>query len=503
MIEHQAIDILKSLSSEEVKSFKRFLASPYFIRSDTLNSVFEFIIKFHPSYKSKKFTKEYLYENVYGSGKYNDSTFRNAMSDLLNALELFLMQESFRKSAENSFNYFLKELRDKRLYNVFRRNTEDFEKKYNKLENIDTDYYHIKYELELNKFNFHYLNEKILESEGLEKHFKEIFDSGLYITIHYIIEIISIYLTCIFYSINFNIKIPENFLYTLIKTVNIENLEKIIRNNEHSFLVSIYIALLKTFESMNDEAYYEYKSILKLHIDKLSKSEIWFHYINMTNYCTLKIMNSNDRNRYDEELITLYEEMLQNEYYKNKETDYLRFELYRDILLLYLRLKKINTAENFILKYSSKLHKTDKENMMNLAYAYLFYENEQFLQSWKYLNKIKIDYFIYKYDIKKYALKIYYELGHYEEAITLIENYKHFLKRNEMLSESEKKKDKNFIFYLSKLILFKIGQLPQKHFSTYRRRLELAHNTTSRDWILQKYEEQTTTTKQTIKVKSA
>ena len=217
----------------------------------------------------------------------------------------------------------------------------------------------------------------------------------------------------------------------------------------------------------------------------------------------LKIRNLKDQEYFNKELFSLYEEILQNEYYKNKKTDYLRFELYRDILDICLQQKKIAWAENFILTYSSKLHKSDKDNMMNLAYAYLYYEKGEYMQSWKYFNKIKIDYFIYKYDIKSYALKIYYELGYYEEALTLIENYKGFLGRNDLLPESEKNRKKNFLTYLSKLILFKVGQLPQKYFSTYRRRLESANDIMSRNWILQKYDELAVSMKEIKRAKSA
>ncbi|MCX6164576.1 MAG: hypothetical protein NTU73_06890, partial [Ignavibacteriae bacterium] len=242
-------------------------------------------------------------------------------------------------------------------------------------------------------------------------------------------------------------------------------------------------------------SYRDYKAILKLHIKKLGKDEIWFHYSNLINFCMLKIMNSQDRESYDRELFSLYDEIVYNDYYKNKKSEYLRFSLYRDILITALRQKKIMWVENFILTQSSKLHKSDRDNMMNLAYAYLFYEKGEFMQSWKYFNKIKIDYFFYKYDVKNYALKIYYELGYYEEALTLIENYKRFLERNEFISDSEKTRIKNFISYLAKLILFKVGQLPQKHFSTYRRRLDLTNDTMNRNWILQKYDEQATAIK--------
>jgi hypothetical protein len=85
----------------------------------------------------------------------------------------------------------------------------------------------------------------------------------------------------------------------------------------------------------------------------------------------------------------------------------------------------------------------------------------------------------------------------------LVENYKRFLDRNELLSEVEKSSVKNFVSYFSKLVLFKAGQLPQKHFSTYRNRLEKTNDTMSKAWLMQKYEEQSAIIKQSRISKSA
>ena len=85
----------------------------------------------------------------------------------------------------------------------------------------------------------------------------------------------------------------------------------------------------------------------------------------------------------------------------------------------------------------------------------------------------------------------------------LTENYKKFLQRNELMSEEEKSAIKNFVSYFSKLVLFKAGQLPQKHFSTYRKRLEKTNDTMSKTWLTQKYEEQASKIKHGRIAKSA
>lgn len=494
MIEHQVIDILKSFSNEEIKQFRRFLDSPYFNRSENVAALFELLIKFHPNFTSKKLTKEYVSENIFGQENYVDSSVRNLLSDLLNSCEVFMMQENFRKSALLSFDYLLKELREKKLSSIFQRNSEKLDNKYSLLQDVDSEYYLAKHKIELNKFNYAGLNEKITEGLQADEHIKEIYLSSVYLTIHYVIEIISLYLAGVFYAINYNRKLSEiDFLKKAISQVNLEGLQNLLSGSEHKFIVDIYIALMKMLEDFNnEEAYSSYKILIQKHAPKMDKDEAWFHYNNMTNYCTLMQIQTGDYDsqKYNMEIFGLYEDILKNEYYKNKKVNYLRFEYFNDILNISLRLKKMNWAENFIITYGPKLHKSDKDNMMNLAYMYLYYEKGEYMKSWKYLNKITIDYFFYKYDLKNYALKIYFDLGYHEEALTLIEAYKKFLNRNDMIPDNEKNRIKNFISYLSKLILFKAGQLPAKHFSTYRRRLGMTIDTISHRWIMQKYEEQ-------------
>jgi len=507
MIEHQVIDILKSFSNDEIKQFRRFLDSPYFNRSENVTTLFELLIKFHPNFTSKKLTKEYISENIFRQEKYVDSSVRNLLSDLMNSCEVFMMQENFRKSALLSFDYLLKEIREKKLTAVFQRNYEKLDSKYSLLQDVDSEYYLAKHKIELNKFNFAGLNEKINDSQQADEHFRELYLSGIYITIHYIIEIISLYLAGVFYAINYNRNLAEiDFLKKAISQVNLEGLQNLLSGSEHKFIVDIYIALMKLIEDFkNEEAYDNYKNLVREHASKMDKDEAWFHYNNMVNTCTIRQMTSNDNStdKYDYEIFSLNEEILKNEYYKNKKVNYFRYEFFKDILQIGLRLKKMNWAENFILTYGPQLHKSDKENMMNLAYMYLYYEKGDYLKSWKYLNKIKIDYFIYKYDLKNYALKIYFDLGYYDEALTLVENYKKFINRSDLISDEEKTRTKNFISYLSKLILFKLDQLPQKHFSTYRKRLELTKDTISHKWILMKYDEQAMLVRDRKKVRYA
>jgi hypothetical protein len=53
-------------------------------------------------------------------------------------------------------------------------------------------------------------------------------------------------------------------------------------------------------------------------------------------------------------------------------------------------------------------------------------------------------------------LKVYYELGYLEEAISMIHSYRELLRKDVFLTESRKIRNRNFIKYLRKLIILKI-----------------------------------------------
>ncbi len=90
------------------------------------------------------------------------------------------------------------------------------------------------------------------------------------------------------------------------------------------------------------------------------------------------------------------------------------------------------------------------------ALAFYYFSLEKFERSLEYINKIKLDYFIYKYDVKNLMLKLYFELGYDEEAISMIHSYRELLRKDVFLTDSRKLRNRNFIKYLRKLIILKI-----------------------------------------------
>jgi hypothetical protein len=267
------------------------------------------------------------------------------------------------------------------------------------------------------------------------------------------------YVNLFIYSINYNVKIDSNLSKPLLQQFKLEKIYKLAKGrNEHDFILEIYFALLNAYSDFDNEAgYFDYKRLIEDHSLKLGTDELSFHYSNLINYWILKKKNEKPVLNIDPELLKIYEIVLEKEYYKNKKISHLENSLFRDILFLALRLNKFEWALHFVEKYSKKVHVNDRENMLNFGFAFYYHATGNYDKSMEYINKIVINYFIYKFDIYNLKLKNYYELGYIEESLSLIHAYRQFIRTNNLLSANRKKRHKHFAKFLEKLLKHKTG----------------------------------------------
>lgn len=91
------LKVLRSVSTEELRHFRKVLLSPYFTSNTNLLTLYEILRKYHPDFTSTRLTKEKVFEHIFPDHTYSDSKLRNLMSELLTLLEDFLAWETFKK----------------------------------------------------------------------------------------------------------------------------------------------------------------------------------------------------------------------------------------------------------------------------------------------------------------------------------------------------------------------------------------------------------------------
>jgi len=485
MAAYEFLEILRTFSESELVRFSDFLMSPYFNRRDKLQTCFELIAEHKPLFTDLEISTESLARKLYPGKANADSTVLNLISDLHAAALSFLTYENFSRSGAGKYRFLFNDLNKKHFYGKHEKIVESFTKENE--HGIDYDYFLNLYFSETNKFNFSYLNERVSKKRNLETEIETLEKTSTSLFYFFFIELINDYLTLLIYSRQYNIDISKSFQRKLIDKVISGDVRRILPEGEtHSFVIELFTSLLMMYDDFEDESrYFSYKTVLFKHLNELSVNEINSHYIRLVSYCIAKVQKEDYGGFFGIELFKLYKEMLENSYYKSRNSEHLPHELFRSVLLHGLRLKEYEWTASFIEEYSRKVHPNDTDNMYHFGNAYLNYNTGNFTRALDDLNQIEEDFYIYKFDVKNLTLMIYFELGYTEEALYLIKTYLEFLRRNTLINSEKKKRYFSFVKFTEKLIMYKSG-MQNIDLGYVRYRIQRHKKTAFKPWLLEK-----------------
>src|ERR1051326_3937640 len=148
MLDHQIIEILKTFKDEELKNFRNFIISPYFNTSDAVVKMYDALVTFYPGFPSEDLSKESLYAAIKPGMKYNDSTTRNLLADLLKLAENFLNQSNWEKKNNELKTNLLSELTNRNQPKLFWKNIKNIEMTLDLDKNIDSERYYERFRVE-------------------------------------------------------------------------------------------------------------------------------------------------------------------------------------------------------------------------------------------------------------------------------------------------------------------------------------------------------------------
>jgi len=461
MYTHQLIELLKTFSEKELMKLFKFLNSPYFNNSKRIIALFQILKKNYPEFDSRSFTRENIFKSIYKKAEYNDSTFRNLMSDLLKLTLKFVMLEGLEKKEVESYFYITQELFSRGNIDLFKIKMDSIDKILNDTENHDSDYFHNRYRAETDHFYVNLLTNKVLKKQIVITESEKLINGLVSFLNYFVLESIKHNDNLLNYSRTYNIKENINKVNQFIEVLNFENMIRYLKDNssDEFQIVELYYNLLKAFANFEEEKYYfNFKDSLFKCSEHLGLNDNNFLHSRLINYCVIKInLGINSHFDLNEEIFELYQIYVKNEFYKTISNNNLPFDVYRNVLLNCITTKKLKEMEEFIKVYSEKLLPKHMDSIVNYSYALLYFEKKQFNKAMTCLNKIKFDQFVLKIDMKNLQLKLAYELEHFESAVSMIDSYKHFLKNNTLLSVTRKVMHNNFLNYVSKLVQYQFG----------------------------------------------
>jgi len=131
--------------------------------------------------------------------------------------------------------------------------------------------------------------------------------------------------------------------------------------------------------------------------------------------------------------------------------------LYMDFLnhvKIAVRVNEFDWAEKYIDKFKSKLNE-EKESTLNFCYGYIYYKKGNLSKALDLLSQTNFPNFIIKVQVKILLLQIYYESEMYEQALAMIDTFKHYVKSEKGLLEDFKNSFTEYLRLTNELIKIK------------------------------------------------
>ena len=111
--------LLKTLSAWEIKSFEKFVASPFFNPNEKVSRLLSVVLKEYPAYDEKNLSFEKLFAQLFKKEKYNHQKVRYVLTDLTLLMEKFLAYKTLEEKTFYQKKFLLHQLKEKNLDKYF------------------------------------------------------------------------------------------------------------------------------------------------------------------------------------------------------------------------------------------------------------------------------------------------------------------------------------------------------------------------------------------------
>jgi hypothetical protein len=492
MKNNELIEVLRTFSKKDMMMLGKFLKSPYFNNRKRMVELYYLLKKFHPAYDPNKLTKEYITEKLFNKEKVSDSTVRSAIHKFLNLIYEFIKVNTAKKHETEFGLYSSQELFKRGLYNSQQKQLVKLRKSLSVSCKRDADYYKNLYSIQTDGFYANLLTKKVLKKSFAVAQSEKLSD-GIISFLKYFILMYLVHVdTLLAYSNSYNIINGKTSVAKLLDLLDFDKMISCINEFTGSKTPDLetFHHCINAFANFDDEECYEkFRKSFSRNSKYLMSTYRSHLHARMISYLNMKI-TSGAKSSFNviENSLKLYHEHITEEYYKFEFNKHLPFDMYRNVLLCCISLKKISYMEKFIETNLKNILPERGESVKLYSYALLNFAKGFYFKSIDNLNKIPKDEFVLKLDIRNLKTKIYYETQKWEEAISILDSYKHFLKNNKLVNIERQIRHKNFIEYVQKMIYHRTGS-KEVNINFLLKDENKLLNTFDREWIIDKLSE--------------
>ncbi|MBZ0201625.1 MAG: hypothetical protein K8I03_01265 [Ignavibacteria bacterium] len=478
------ITLLKTFSKEEMRSFGKFIDSPYFTSGRNLKPLFTILKRHHPKFESSQLSDRRILTKLNPEEEFDKNKsavyLRVLFSEMTKIARDFMATEVY---LSNERNYerrmdLCAALRNKWLTGEALK-VLDETKKILDAENKAENYYYR--QIFLNWTIMSALKEKDNQLSAHEYEINNIFN--IYACMFTFLKTTVNNLFVGKYRSNTRFRGFE-MVESFIRSFDVEMFKRVFDDDEfeskNQVLYNYYLIKSRLDENDKESLLIPLELFYKF-FDKVSHISKWNNFISLNNRF---IGRSRMDRMYLIKANELIDFVLRNGLYDFDENVYVDLSIYATALRIKAYLLNAETLKKFINKYSGKVSPKYAPDIRIFSMAIYNFKIENFEKCLELTSKS--DNFDVNYKINKYKLKMcsLFELGYYEEAHYAVLAFERFMNRKEKIGSLLKKDTLEFIEGMKKLIYYKTHEDRRKIDSESLR--DLHKNTIFGDWFIKK-----------------
>lgn len=430
-------DIISMLSSGEFNDFGHCINNPLFNVPSRIKELYCYILKNYDNIRAGKIEREEAGRIILG-GNYSDDSLRKLFSNFIKEIYRFMALAEFNADEDYRRILVLKQLKERGLNGLFGQKLHETKKYFSSVKD-DEDRAGYMHRLYLMQFKAEPESEFPKYSPALQN-LSDMLDYNYIIQklYHYQLMFSKQYLN------------RDDIGYKKRMSGGIE--EFIINNEEYikSEFPEIYLkyVMLKMTEFKDSGLIKEYENFLESNLEKLTALQASNYYSDLYNFLTISI------GRGDTALRKVFLGLVKKLDSKSllvsgKIISYYSFKQITDTCIF---MKDTAWLEYFLDKYTGMLNDINRKNIINLAYAKLYYYKKETGRARTGLAKVDYKDFIHYLDAKLMLACIEFDEENYAEVISIIENVRIYIKKNRHITPTTAETNLLFAGYLTRLV---------------------------------------------------
>ncbi|MEO8513412.1 MAG: hypothetical protein ABI543_07630 [Ignavibacteria bacterium] len=464
----QLSETLGKLNKAELKEFGKFIRSPFFNNRSEVIRFHEAAKKYYPSFDSKTLTDENIFAEVYPGKKYNSVNMRKLYSLVTGLVMEYIGVKGFRESTLEYNVKLIFKLREKEMLSLFEKKSKSLDALF-AASKRSFGYYESKYKY-TTVMNWQRLNRN-------EKSMISNLQSELDEFIEYFVGVsMLMYIRLGAWERGLNVKFDLKFHSEVTKYLSEQDPGEVT-------LATLYYNMLMLLNTGEEKYFFELQRKRDKFESKLTGGDHYNIELVLIQYC-YEMVNKGliEYRRHQFEITKRIVE--KNLFPEGHIEPYFFTNAVRNAS----NLKELGWSEQFVSDYKKRVDPVMREEIVQYSTAMIEFNKGNYEAALKNLSKINLEISNMKLDIKNLLVIIYYELSYYEELISLIDTYKHYLTRDKSISEKTKQIYTNFINVVSELLKIKLNEKSGSILKLKKGIKELSVSGFS-EWLLKKADE--------------